>query len=321
MQGLVLGLYYDFSCMAGQCPSTCCAGWRIVVDRQDVERFRTLENRQLRENILSNIEERDGQYSFRNGRDGRCAMLDADGLCRIQRKLSEEALCNTCRKFPRLTAQTEEGLWISMAASCPVVAAYLYRQPVQWYSLGQPQQPVALSSISVWQESRQYIHRNYGAHAMAEPLFETFLDVAMDCLDMVLQFPECSYLADSFDFYQEEGSQKEAMEAFLQNTKGTWQRFFENYLSYRIPSRYLEFPAETGEERVLHIFGELLLLRIILCSRFQCRNGLQEADWLESIAWLYRFCAHGKSRERRIHELFIHKHKAALPQAFPFPKS
>ena len=35
--------------------------------------------------------------------DGRCPMWRQDGLCRIQAALGEQALCKTCREFPRLT--------------------------------------------------------------------------------------------------------------------------------------------------------------------------------------------------------------------------
>lgn len=319
MQGWVLGLYHDFSCLAERCQATCCAGWRIAVDRKDYERFRQIEQPALREDILSHLEEQDGAYYFRTDKMGRCAMLDEDGLCRIQRNSSEKTLCNTCRKFPRLTAQVGQQLWLSMAASCPVVAEYLLREPVQWYAIEETGNALSMPELLVWRESIAYLKDRFPEHGQEAPRlsFDTFVDMAMDCLDIVLCFPECPYLEDSFDFYQREGDQSEVMSAFEKDTRTQWSFFFDNYINYRIPSRYLEYPREPVEHRSLQIVGELFLLRVLLCSRYQIRGGLKEQDWIECMVWLYRFCAHGRQMGERIHTLFVNRESGVLEQAFP----
>ena len=128
-----LGLYKDFSCMAGDCPSTCCAGWRIRIDKEAMERFQALPDHKLRDDILQHVRKKGQDCYFANRSDGSCAMLDPDGLCRIQRNTEEQMLCVTCRKFPRLAGRVNGDLWMSMAASCPVVAKYLLQQPVSFY--------------------------------------------------------------------------------------------------------------------------------------------------------------------------------------------
>ena len=31
--------YHEFSCIAGECEDTCCAGWQIVIDEDSLERY------------------------------------------------------------------------------------------------------------------------------------------------------------------------------------------------------------------------------------------------------------------------------------------
>jgi len=54
--------------------------------------------------------------------DGRCPMWRADGLCRIQAELGEEALCKTCREFPRLTHDYGDFIERGLELSCPEAA-------------------------------------------------------------------------------------------------------------------------------------------------------------------------------------------------------
>ena len=168
MQCYYIDLYTDFSCLAGACPSTCCSGWKIVVDEEALQRFSLLENQSLKDDIFSHIQEKDGEYRFQNKGDGRCSMLDVDGLCRIQRNLSEKSLCNTCRKFPRITGKVGNRLWLSMAASCPVVAGYLWDQTIQWIkkdarnlptSLGKETIPVVQEGLAFYASQKEQISK------------------------------------------------------------------------------------------------------------------------------------------------------------------
>ncbi|MCH5267044.1 MAG: flagellin lysine-N-methylase [Lachnospiraceae bacterium] len=321
MQTIILELYDTFSCMAGDCPATCCAGWKIVVDNKDYERFQQMEPAPIRDDILSHIEERNGEYCFQNDSIGRCAMLDSDGLCRIQKNISEKALCNTCRKFPRLTAQVDGKLWISMMASCPVVAKYLLTKKVQWRYTDVSDGQQLLSGLPMWKDSENVLADFRKTINNNSFTFEKFVDVAMDCLDVLLRFPECPYLEDSFDCYQEEGNQTEMLSAFLQGTRTEWQLFFTNYCCYRIPGRYIEYPIEKPQTRVKQVLGELLIMRVILCSRYKVRNGLKETDWLEVLHWVYRFCVHGQKMGQQIHEMFLRWDIEMLQLAYPENKT
>jgi lysine-N-methylase len=61
--------------------------------------------------------------------DGRCPMWRQDGLCRIQAELGEEALCKTCREFPRLTHDYGDFVEMGLELSCPEAARIILSCP------------------------------------------------------------------------------------------------------------------------------------------------------------------------------------------------
>ena len=69
--------YKDFSCVAGDCEDTCCAGWEIVIDPGSLKKYH--ESVDFQGRLLRDIKWRKG--TFRQCRDGRCAFLREDGLC------------------------------------------------------------------------------------------------------------------------------------------------------------------------------------------------------------------------------------------------
>ena len=53
---------------------------------------------------------------------GRCPMWRQDGLCRIQAELGHDALCKTCREFPRLRHEYGTFAELDLELSCPEAA-------------------------------------------------------------------------------------------------------------------------------------------------------------------------------------------------------
>ena len=90
--------YYDaFKCIADQCPETCCAGWQIVIDEDSLEKYSRIEN-SFGNRIRNSVDWEEGIfYQY----DRRCAFLNEKNLCDLQSELGEEALCDTCRRYPR----------------------------------------------------------------------------------------------------------------------------------------------------------------------------------------------------------------------------
>lgn len=331
-EAVILELYQDFSCMAGACPSTCCSGWKIVVDQKAYERFSALEPAWLRDRILENIITIGDMHEFRHRPGGDCAMLEKDGLCTIQKHAGEEALCNTCRKFPRLIGEVcrdgQEQTWISMAASCPVVAGYLWRGEGEVCVI----RDHGRSSLA--QTGWFAPYRRKLEALLEESVLERFgrriqytYDLAERVADLLVRYPERKYLPGSLDFYEQEmpeigelaGSLLEFEEAY-----GTeWKRFVLRYFDWRMFTLTLEDAVHTetmsgmkdgkspdilrDADRIhcAQTFGELKLLFTILFSRFAVSGSLTEPQILEAIDWVYRLCAHGKVLSRNMTQIFI----------------
>ena len=116
--------YFDrFHCIAGDCPDSCCKEWDVQVDEVSASYYRSLPGilgNRLREVLY----EEDGE-TFMAIVDKRCPMWRDDGLCRIQAELGEQALCKTCREFPRLTHDYGDFIELGLELSCPEAATFI----------------------------------------------------------------------------------------------------------------------------------------------------------------------------------------------------
>lgn len=112
--------YKQFRCVAGDCPDSCCHEWQVQVDEASGEKYRTLPGK-LGEDLRKAMVMEDGQTLMENV-DGRCPMWRADGLCRIQAELGEQALCDVCREFPRLRQDYGDFVELGLEMSCPEAA-------------------------------------------------------------------------------------------------------------------------------------------------------------------------------------------------------
>jgi lysine-N-methylase len=61
----------------------------------------------------------------------RCPMWRQDGLCRIQAELGHDALCKTCRDFPRLTHDYGDFIEMGLELSCPEAARIILTAPIE----------------------------------------------------------------------------------------------------------------------------------------------------------------------------------------------
>lgn len=119
---LVKPTYFDtFRCLAGACPDSCCHQWAVVVDEDSAMRYRALEG-PLGDRLRQVLAQEDGDTILTLEPSGRCPMWRQDGLCRIQAELGEEALCDTCRQFPRLRHDYGDFVELGLELSCPEAA-------------------------------------------------------------------------------------------------------------------------------------------------------------------------------------------------------
>lgn len=324
MKGIILGLYNNFRCLAGRCTSTCCSGWRIEVDSEAFIRFSNIRNQALRDDILSNIYKADGSRYFATKSNGRCSMLDNDGLCRIQRNTGEGMLCNTCRKFPRLISKHNGLLWVSMAASCPVTAGYIINNNIEFYMVNNKGnisvidiQDIPFISDGILKHKGMLEEYLSGSRQPYDYIcmYKSFMDIADDVLEVVIESREIQYLDGCFDYFEEEKSAEEIVSQFMEFeniVREKYSNILENYIIYRTFSRYLEMPGETSGSRLKQVFGELMLIYIVVFSRrytgrYRNNKDCQEHyyEWQEAINWVYRLCAHGMHTRDKIHNIFI----------------
>ena len=120
--------YFDaFRCIASACPDSCCKEWDVLVDPASAEYYRSLPGT-LGEDLRRVLHEEDGE-TVMTITDGRCPMWRRDGLCRIQAELGEEALCRTCREFPRLRHDYGDFVEQTLELSCPEAARIILSAP------------------------------------------------------------------------------------------------------------------------------------------------------------------------------------------------
>jgi lysine-N-methylase len=120
--------FEDFRCVAGACTDSCCKEWEVLVDDAAAARYLSLEG-QLGADLRRYLyQDGEGDWYLRVT-DGRCPMWRTDGLCRIQAALDHDALCETCRDFPRLTHDYGDFVERGLELSCPEAARIIFENP------------------------------------------------------------------------------------------------------------------------------------------------------------------------------------------------
>ena len=121
MKRLIMNAYKTFECIGGKCPNTCCAGWKIYIDPQSAEKYQNTEG-EFGERLKRCIMHLDnGRDLFVLGKDRRCPFLDNKNLCQIYLTLGPDALCVTCRDYPRMIYQAGDIEFAALSISCPEV--------------------------------------------------------------------------------------------------------------------------------------------------------------------------------------------------------
>ncbi|UDK95491.1 hypothetical protein EYB33_04065 [Lysinibacillus sphaericus] len=117
-----------FSCIGASCEDTCCAGWKVTVDKTTFQKYRKISKPGIKEELKKYItRERsnpsDSSYGkIKMNENNVCTMLTKDGWCKIHAELGEEFLCNTCSVYPRILKEVDKRLEKSLTPSCPEAA-------------------------------------------------------------------------------------------------------------------------------------------------------------------------------------------------------
>ncbi|WP_203245959.1 flagellin lysine-N-methylase [Sporosarcina beigongshangi] len=118
-----------FQCIGSACEDTCCAGWKVIVDKETFRNYRNTKHPEMKELLKKNVKRNrsgaatDENYAKINmDSSGNCTLLDENRLCKIQTELGPEFLSNTCAIYPRTLNLVEDVVEKSATLSCPEVA-------------------------------------------------------------------------------------------------------------------------------------------------------------------------------------------------------
>lgn len=120
--------YDRFQCLAQHCPDSCCKEWDVLVDDESARQYRALTG-PLGDRLRQVLREDEDGNTYMSIENRRCPMWQEDGLCRIQSELGHDALCQTCRDFPRLTHDYGDFVEYQLELSCPEAARLLLTSP------------------------------------------------------------------------------------------------------------------------------------------------------------------------------------------------
>lgn len=124
-----------FSCIGSSCEDSCCAGWRVTVDKKTFNAYRQSNHPELKPVFESSIKRTRSQESDTNyarielhQRTAACPLMQ-DSLCSVQKHLNESYLSDTCFSYPRSTRQFAGGIEQSLTLSCPEAARQALLSP------------------------------------------------------------------------------------------------------------------------------------------------------------------------------------------------
>ena len=117
MQYMIPDDYDSFRCLADRCPDTCCRGWRISIDEASLKKYAKMKGL-IGNRLRNSVDWHNGIFRLYGGM---CVLLE-DGLCGLQLEAGEEALCDTCRQYPRHEEEYDHVRERSLSLSCPEAA-------------------------------------------------------------------------------------------------------------------------------------------------------------------------------------------------------
>lgn len=121
---IYMDYYKEFSCIGGECPLTCCAGWNIKLTDDEIEMYKNLP-KPFSDEVMKNIDIEKKKFILPNGR---CGLLTEDGWCRIVRECGEKMLSDVCTVFPRKADSFGSFCQAVVEMVCPVVAGYMLEE-------------------------------------------------------------------------------------------------------------------------------------------------------------------------------------------------
>lgn len=155
--------YKEFSCIAGVCPDTCCAGWQIVIDEKSLKKYKHVKGA-FRNRLHNDINWKEQVFRQYNKR---CAFLNDENLCDIYSEVGKRMLCDTCRKYPRHIEEFEGLREYSLSLSCPEAARIILQR----------KEKTGFQSAEVPSEEETYDDFDYLLFTALEDTRDYFLEI------------------------------------------------------------------------------------------------------------------------------------------------
>jgi lysine-N-methylase len=123
-----------FSCIGEKCEDNCCHTWTVQIDAPTLKRMKQVtslhseKERKFWQSSLHMVQmEKDAPpvTAMKMREDGRCPMLQDNGLCHVQGTFGENLLSDTCAVYPRRIQKVGEALELSGMMSCPEMSRQL----------------------------------------------------------------------------------------------------------------------------------------------------------------------------------------------------
>ncbi|HDX9614622.1 TPA: flagellin lysine-N-methylase [Bacillus toyonensis] len=158
-----------FSCIGSKCEDNCCGKWTVLVDKKSYEYYEKLE----REGIVdflqftekNNASKHEYNYAtLKMDPDKMCPLLTEEGLCQIHRDYGFDALCDTCKHYPKIIRKMNDAYYQTGYLSCPEMArvVLLSKSLTEWKLVmtEKPINQILTDEITVNRNYMKNMHRN-----------------------------------------------------------------------------------------------------------------------------------------------------------------
>lgn len=231
---IVKTAYFDrFKCIASACPDSCCKEWTVQVDAESAAYYRSLPGA-LGDRLRQVLTVDDDGDTIMKNENCRCPMWRQDGLCHIQADLGHDALCKTCRDFPRLTHDYGDFVEMGLELSCPEAARIILLSPaatpIVEYADGGEAPEYDTHAMNVLLETREKMlailaddSRPLGESLALGLMYGHHAQALLDGLDVAPFDPEAA-LQTAHKFGKILSADLPAFYADLEILTGTWSR-------------------------------------------------------------------------------------------------
>lgn len=230
MQVFSLTNYDDFSCIGSQCPWTCCRGWKILIDKESLERYNTVSGK-IGDEMRNSIQyDKSGNAYMKLNEDGFCTLLNEQKLCRVYIEAGEERMGNLCKSYPR-GINIYGDLYIKyICISCPEMARILFTQkgPLQFNMYEDKKIPLPDSPGFNWRKF----------HALKDGMFTTIGILQNRTLPISVRMQLALYFNDFMqDCLINDGDANEVIAIFT--SQDTFGRILENLQRFQKRPDYI----------------------------------------------------------------------------------